>query len=56
MVKDTGLLVHLDGCHISLQSDNLSHQLTVANTHQFIHSRTCHARGRHHCSEQTHRL
>ena len=31
--KDTGLLVDLDGSHVSFKTDDLSNQFTVTDTH-----------------------
>lgn len=50
--KDTRLLVDLDGGHVPLQSNNLPHQLAVANADQLIHGRARHGRGRHHCENK----
>lgn len=46
--KDTCLLVDLDGGHVSLQPDNLSHQLAVADTDQLVHGCSRHGRSCHH--------
>lgn len=50
--KDTSFFIHLDSCHVTLQSDNLSNQLTVAHSHQLIHGCTGHVTGCNHWKEQ----
>lgn len=47
-VKDTSLLVDLDRGHVSLQSNDLSHQFAVSDTDQLVHGCSGHGSGRHH--------
>ena len=48
--RGRGRSPYLDSGHVALQSDDLSHQLVVADTHQLEHSRAGHVLSRDHCT------
>ena len=43
--------VYLNGGHVALQSDDLSDQLVVSDSHQLEHSRSGHVLGGDHCGQ-----
>ncbi len=51
--KDTGVLVDLDGGHVSLETDDFPDELGVPDPNQLVHSGARHLLCRHHCNSNT---